>query len=760
MSAVVPGARADGRGEALRWLGALLVLVGVGTRALCAFTDMPHWDVDPLVMSWPMVGLGPGGLMALDALVALGAGLVFVGAALAREQIDRAALVVLAAFAGVVAWHGWVAVDRTMEDRYVGAAWWGALVGAWALGQACRDERVRVGVGAALVGVVLAVCAKGVIQLLVEHPATVADFQRNKAAILAAHHWTEDSAMARAFERRVMQAEPSGWFSLANVFGSLAAGAAVVLGSLGAGVARREGAWAARGALVLAGGCAVMAVLSGSKGTMATLVLGSAAAAVALRWRGARGGRLGVLALVCIAAPIAAVVARGVVGERVGELSLLFRSMYWQGAARMVGEHPLVGVGPGGFQAAFMVAKPALCPEDVRSAHNMLVDWVATLGVAGAAGGALVLAWLVRAVAAVANDREAGPGWTGEMRPVLRLALGAGAACTLIAAWVDAGGATPLDAGARIATLSACLVGGLVVVRAGGRAALRPALALGALTVLVQAQIEVTGTWPTSAGLAMALLGAAAPGGGGEERARGSKAWAWGAAGVCGAGAAGLLVMGTGPALRWERALGEAAGAVAPVAEARALPPDRAAARLAVELGRPVGSDRASLETAARELAVQRMAAAAAGLERAWAAAPDDWRTGRELSRVLGALAKAPGAPADAQARSVASADRAAGLGSGRSGAAVWAAMVRLGMTAPDRAGAERWLAVGRERDPYNPSLAMLWASVAAEDGRMGEARERARAALAVNELARLDPVGRGLSAGQVAQLRAWAGEP
>ena len=42
---------------------------------------------------------------------------------------------------------------------------------------------------------------------------------------------------------------------------------------------------------------------------------------------------------------------------------------------------PLVGVGPDGFQDAYLQFKPVRSPEDVASAHSMTVDWLASIGV-------------------------------------------------------------------------------------------------------------------------------------------------------------------------------------------------------------------------------------------------------------------------------------------------------------------------------------------------------------------------------------------
>jgi hypothetical protein len=93
-----------------------------------------------------------------------------------------------------------------------------------------------------------------------------------------------------------------------------------------------------------------------------------------------------------------------VIGERMGQLSLLFRWFYMEAAVRIGVGHLPLGVGPDGFQQAYMLAKNPLSPEDVTSSHNMLLDWFATLGVFGLAWLVLWVSWMWRAGAVAAID--------------------------------------------------------------------------------------------------------------------------------------------------------------------------------------------------------------------------------------------------------------------------------------------------------------------------------------------------------------------
>src|SRR5690606_35332276 len=129
--------------------------------------------------------------------------------------------------------------------------------------------------------------------------------------------------------------------------------------------------------------------LTYSKGGLEALGLGVVVVGAQV-WMHRRGSRrqaraAGWLMPGAVAAPIVAVVVRGLIGERLGERSLLFRWFYWQGASRIATDHPVAGVGPAGFQEAYLSARPPLSVEEVTSPHGLPFDWWATLGLFGLA---------------------------------------------------------------------------------------------------------------------------------------------------------------------------------------------------------------------------------------------------------------------------------------------------------------------------------------------------------------------------------------
>ncbi|MEV0675595.1 O-antigen ligase family protein [Actinosynnema sp. NPDC050436] len=83
------------------------------------------------------------------------------------------------------------------------------------------------------------------------------------------------------------------------------------------------------------------------------------------------------------------------------------RELRWQAAARMVTDHPLLGVGPGGFRGGYAAASHnAEVDEQTPVAHNMYLEVAAELGLPGFGLFAGLLA-----VAAVSSERvlRAGP---------------------------------------------------------------------------------------------------------------------------------------------------------------------------------------------------------------------------------------------------------------------------------------------------------------------------------------------------------------
>jgi hypothetical protein len=636
-------------------------------RATGTISTLPYWEMDPMTVVAPMASVTPALSILLDAFTLLGVAVgVFAGRNIpaARWWWPAVALVALGALP--LAYHGWLGPTGSIHQVRIGASWLAAIAAAVTLARLARDRRVRTLALAALLGAAVLLVAKGAAQVLVEQPRDAANFRLNRDLILRSYGWSADSSMAKSFERRLLQTEATGWFGLSNVYASLCVGLGAGLLGLAAAAWRQRRTPAA--VLGVAGlGAFAGVAMAGSKGGTAALgiALISAAALLWLQRRAEAHGRAAstlaaLLGPMGIAAAIGAVVVRGLIGERIGELSILFRWFYMQAAVKIGAEHPFAGVGPEGFKDAYLLAKNPLSPEEVSSPHILLLDWWACLGAPGLLWGCVLL--LLAGAAGLGVLRELGsaqgaarmepasaapspPASDDEAHLLSRVALIIPVVVTFAGLIIQRAELLPIEAAVRVGGLVGWAIVAVAVVRvscgggSGTDAAASPwaraGLAGGAVALCAHAQIELTGSWVQSVGLFMAFLGLAAAGSTiapgtphtahtAPARARFTRALpaitGLGTLATC----AWLLVLGVLPARVWERELRAAAAALEPVADARTtlsalnrLPPpeasrelSRVVASLSSALGRPVNPDPPSINAALRAISVERAALA------------------------------------------------------------------------------------------------------------------------------------------------------
>lgn len=788
--------------SALRWIGLGLVLVAAMARGLTPFTNLPRWDLDPMQLAVPMTGIGPAGSLVFDVLALLGAGLAMLGEAMAGRRV----LALPCALAGIgalaIVWHAWVHDGGSLGDLRIGAAWMGAIASGVAAMHLCREDRFRRLVLATFLGFVCVLALKGAAQVYIEHPQTVEDFRRNKAAILAAQGWTPDSATARAYERRLSQPEASGWYGLANVYASM--GAASIGAGFGLVAARRrqgqrnEGAPPAAAVVLvwvgLAGGIGAVALSGAKGGVLATMVGVAAGLGVLVLARTAKAIRLpgfgarvaGGIGLAAVLLPIAPVLARGLVGERIGELSLLYRWFYMQAAIRIGGASPLLGVGPDGFQEAYLLAKNPLSVEDVKSPHGILLDWWATMGVFGFAWGALLLWWMWRAGRGAVEPETEAPATTSAdvTRNTLR-ALGLiGAAATIAAAWLDRGLMTIDGALVRMIGLGLWCAAGWGVLRLGSESGwwLRVALFGGAVALAAHGQIDVVASWPASAGLFCVVIGASAAWGqevGNLSRIRARAGPLAGAAMVGMAGA--VLAGGAAPALRWERELGAAADAVSGLgtlerrlagvhdaaASAERTEELRSIAReMARMTGQRVEPTEGALGEAIGRTVLRAIPVAVDRLMAADAIYPDEWRARREASRlcmVQSSILRSAGAVDEAARWADRAVYTAATFPEPVASELAWLATIHraradMSRDPTDLRRAARVLEWSARLDPYNLESALRLMRLFRELGEAEKVVQWAKKALELDDLARLDRAVHGLRDSERTEARAAAG--
>lgn len=798
----------EARGSGSAWdarawgmiVGVALLLVPMLVRLQTPLDLLPYWDGDPFTQEASIIGLTPALSLYGDVVSLIGAAVLLAFAPRRGRFATLAGVVLVAAGAAACVWH-LTEHAFNAKEAVSGGAWISGVAGAFALWRVAGDRRVRLLVFALIIGAVGLLATKGAYQVAVEHPATVDAFMRDRESILAQNGWSPDSSMAKAYERRLKQAEATGWFGFANVYASFAAAGVAVFSVLAARAwltwrsAREEeegepGRWP----LILSGaGFAVSAAalaMAGAKGGFAAALVGLAVA-FTLEWaRRREAGRAVWLRLIgpaVIAAPLLAVVARGVVGERIGELSLLFRWFYMQGAARIFGANWLHGVGPDGFQAAYSLAKNPLSPEDVTSPHSLLWDWAACLGIGGLAWGALLL-WMSTRLGsgALAEEpaSEAGDDHADWTRKLMRAICLIAALSAVLSIPTQYAAMLPEEAlGVRIGGLVVwCVLSCAVLAVAQRCIGWRIALAAGACVLLTHTQIEITGVWPQSCGLLLALIAVAAgPIGGrvdadqGEQTTHAAGRWPQY---VCAAVVLwiGLVALRTaGVARQWENSLADAYTLATPVRELRrqiagaASDPSeqaklarrlmveepRAAERIIDRLPRSWPLVRNASQIALEESRGYASRGDASGrvASKAWAVQALSIALGRSFDSMLvhdieGAFPASVAAESVFQKLSIEPVDN---LDSQRAG---WAATVCLAAAdlqpEPDRAlwrnMAARLLRQAHARDPYNPLHLTRLMDVLETLGDAPAAAEAARTLLGVDALQRLDRSVRGLS--------------
>lgn len=811
-----------------RFALALLIVIPLALRASVTFNPLPFWDSDPLSSLPLLTGLTPAGSMLIDVLVLTASA----GALAWGLSSERSRATWLAAMLGVIgagACAYWVYLGGVANAR-LASTWGSGIVGAAAMWALLRSEAratkgddqrpLRASVIALLLGFVALLAVKGAMQYFVEHDAAVAHFKNNRVAILASSGWQEGSSMARAYERRLLQNEATGWFGLANAYATFAAASSVALVFITVG-AWRAGLRGAARLVLLAGVSASIGalVLAGAKGGLVACAVGGLAAAGAHRlWSSPRASWAGVIGPALVLLACAGVVARGLLGERVGELSLLVRWFYWQGAAKMGLSG---GVGPGGFQDAYLLAKPPLSTEEVQSAHNLFMDWFGTMGAPALASAGVVFILLWRAGhQAHATHRPPAPPSPAPPSPPsapcvstlprppalgvsTRLVAIGVATCTLAALMLDRALLTEDVAVVRVAGMIAWLAIALGVTQAlhwstgpGGRWA-RAGLLGAAIVLAVHAMIEVTATQQQAAGLWWVMLAACAAGGGGASdpvyaRANGPgrprlRRTGAGLAAVCVLVIAGVVAWALPKVFQAEAHLRAAAEACAPVAEVRVWmqqalagpPADRADARqrvseLVAALARP-GERPERVMPRVEDEALARATeelAQVQGFGSAWNR--PGFVTAREQSRLLlqrAGLARTRGdaRTADACARDALILAKMGTLTDPSASSLVWYATVlniaRASGVVPEADPAQphgadiEWFALmsAQALDPYNPMHAQRALALAEAQGWNDRIRGQARELLRLDDLQRLDRETRGLPPAERARVEALA---
>lgn len=779
------GATAGRSARLLRSAGLWIVLVCALIRCLVAPEPFPYWDIDPGRIVLPVTGLTPTMSIGLDVVTVFAAGGALLGEVLAGLPLLLVPVMLWLLGCCGAAIQGLVLRSGSIEDLRVGATWCAAMTTGLTAMHLCRDARLKRVTLAAAVGIIAILAAKGLVQVFYEHAETVARYNRDKESFWQSQGWSAESVQVKNFERRLKQPEATGWFGLSNVFATFAASTGAMLTGCAilawreARVKRRmPDGWA--GVLTLAAIAALGAVvLAGGKGGFTVAGLGLAMlAGFMLIQRGPLSRRIsprlgGAIALGLVVVALAGVMLRGLVGERFGELSLLFRWYYMQGATRAFAETPgsvLWGTGPDGFRDAYMRLKPALSPEEVTSPHSVLFDWGATLGVFGLAWGGLWLTWVWRLGTTIGPATEASEAIEvpGDPPPPIKpegwyagLAI---SAAVLGATWFERELGSPEQAGVRIVGLAAWIGVTMVLLQLWRVSRTAAAMTcIGALAAAAHCQIEVTPVWTGSACWITLVLAAAGAStipvrrAGREDAGLIAPVFAIILAGV-------FAWIGLMRVSRWEGSLAEASERMRPLAELRSrwanvrsqslLEGDSkqmVARDLGVLLNAPSPRSDQEVESALTKLSQNSCGQAANSLDRAAQLAPNHFATTEALCRTLMEESAAQGILGENPRATVAFAlDRATAFAARRRTASAYGLVgnIHAAKFADDHdpasltAAIEAWNQAAL-LDPYGTSFPLRIFRQLVEAGKTKQARPFAAKLLELNELLRLDPLKR-----------------
>ncbi|MCA9307321.1 MAG: O-antigen ligase family protein [Phycisphaerales bacterium] len=719
---------------------------------------LPYWFTDPWVKLTPESTITPMVSLLLDALVWFAsAGMIWHERRRGRRVVVWPLCAILAG-ALVVGVQGFVvrspeAAPDGLRGHFgsfvLGSIWVSAMLGAWTLSVAARDRAIRNAVVSIVLGSVVLFAGKAALNVTIEHGALVSEYRENPAAYLARSGIEPGSPEAAVFERRMNEPQATGWISLSNAFGTMIAALSLGLGVVALAAWRARKSNSLRVAQIV--GVAVLFVLgcvglylSRSKGAAASMALAAGIVLLlgVIRSRVPRRVLIaGVVAATLL--PLAAVVARGVLGDALGERSLLFRWQYLIGAARIIGEHPLVGVGADGFKSAYLQVRLPDAVEEVSTPHSVLFDWVSCLGLIGVAWCAVWFGWLARGVGN-AIGASGGPREATKRDDTLgdALTLGVVGIAGFVSLWSEWAVLTEAMAGLHLVGfllwVAAARAVRLVIARLSDRAVVMGALG-SALVVAVHSQMEVTPVIVGSAGLALAMLGVAAVSP--LRAADGKKSMLRTAGVVLSMGGMALGVYALGPVRSWEHWLRRSAAW---------LGEGRDAERAIDVLDRAEHAMASSAETMAAGVRL-RLVVAGEGKPRGSGIDPAVLDAqGGAIGHARSMTERWPGS-AEAWAWLAAAQMEAGVWGKGEEGSADW--------------HGDMWLegALGAaervcELDPMGVSAGYRRWWLLVELGRVDEAMVAGRGLLGMDERARgMDPL-RGLSAGERRSVEACMG--
>ena len=169
----------------LQLVGACLMAGVAMVRCMVVIAPMRLFDVDPAIDPLPLAGLGPAGSMVLDLLLVCGAVLCLFAECRQRRGLDPVLLVLAILPLPVILLHA----GQDFDSMWRGSGWFAAVIGLVAAAHLARDHRMTVLMSAVLLSIACPLLLRGLVQVFLDHPQTVAFFQANKQMILEEKGW-------------------------------------------------------------------------------------------------------------------------------------------------------------------------------------------------------------------------------------------------------------------------------------------------------------------------------------------------------------------------------------------------------------------------------------------------------------------------------------------------------------------------------------------------------------------------------------------
>ncbi|WP_182865898.1 O-antigen ligase family protein [Stieleria mannarensis] len=407
------------------------------------------------------------------------------------------------------------------------------------------DVSMRAVLFSLLAAVATAMAAHALHQEWISLPQTRAEYLADPDAVLRAAGVVAPpgSAARMVFANRLLDGGPTATFALANSLAAMMLVAVTIpLALLRGGLASPRAGGRVSISCVPEGWIRVALVLIALVGAAALLSTRSRSALIACLmaglWIWIRGNRSAdarrfktLATAVSIAGFIGGVLLVGLLlwGDEewmaAAPASLEFRLQYWKSTALLLLDHPVLGAGPGGFQAMYLQYRLPVANESIADPHNFLFE---TLAAGGLVGGWL---FVLASIAGVLTCRRAGMREESEGAAFESTASAVGGSQWMVyGALVSLGlvwgfallsGQLPDFQASVIAVPSGIATGWVTSRGLRAAAAFQVRLVAGAILLAVMTHLLVSGGWTVPGGaiviwLAVASLGSV---GGGQVEA-------------------------------------------------------------------------------------------------------------------------------------------------------------------------------------------------------------------------------------------------